>query len=649
MENSLNENVNRLRKIMGLNENIDVTVDEANDPGYLSWKRKNVTIRGVKEVGEENNAGAMLGRGLYTAFLSNKALAKEYGTVYFVLNAIPKNPKVFNTLNEWEIWFYNTLVNQYSKEKGKNYPDRRDFDANTTIEDEVQKMGFDGIIIKGREMVNFNPPDNVIYFKNEDQLINYYETVVNGLNEGVSRYRTDMDPETMIKRVPFLKTFNNFSDKEKIMFQKVTYTKDVELYVKDSEPLFFKQFNLSSELHYTVVDMGDNRHRFSLSLVHQTWLMPPDVKDREQELTYRVLTMAMKKQMESFDYRFDEVLEQDALTEEQWNQIINKLNESFFKLENYLEDVLPVRLEPHLDENEEMLNEYIRHRGDKWVVVSKKGKTLGTHDTKQDALSQLRAIEANKHMEEGNDSLLTEKLTDVDDDVNMLYDMFFKKGVEDIQRTNRISSRTFEQTDVDTSILKNELCVKAHELNPCKIMINKGNNFYKPGESIISIAANLQAANFVISQYDGDLNRAADALEPPQSIMIKKEYTEERIKGSIHHELAHWIDDTFNNQHLKKRIEKNLALNSAGEALPFDKVTVNAHYMEIQAQIHNIKQLHNKYADTWDTLSFDEMIGMSPSLYNTYRSLPYSLKTQWVKKLKMRMFREGLLGKRMFN
>jgi hypothetical protein len=61
--------------------------------------------------------------------------------------------------------------------------------------------------------------------------------------------------------------------------------------------------------------------------------------------------MAMQKQMESFNYRFDEVLEQDALTEEQWGQIINKLNESFFKLENYLEDVLPVRLEPHLDEN----------------------------------------------------------------------------------------------------------------------------------------------------------------------------------------------------------------------------------------------------------------------------------------------------------
>ncbi len=347
MENSL-----KLTKVIGLNESEPMNVTEANDPGYLSWKRKNVTIRGVKEVGEENNAGAMLGRGLYTAFLSNKSLAKEYGTVYFVLNAIPKNPKVFNTLNEWEIWFYNTLVNAYSKEKGKNFPDRRDFDANTTIEDEMQKMGFDGIIIKGREMVNFNPPDNVIYFKNEHQLINYYETVVNGLNEASSKYRTDMDGETLVKRVPFLKTFNNFSDKEKLMFQKVTYTKDVELYVKDSEPLFFKQFNLSSELHYSIVDMGDNRHRFMLSLVHKTWLMPPSTTEREQELTYRVLIMAMNKQMESFDYRFDEVLEQETLTEDQWNEIINKLNESFFKLEAYLDETLPVKLEPHLDEAE---------------------------------------------------------------------------------------------------------------------------------------------------------------------------------------------------------------------------------------------------------------------------------------------------------
>lgn len=37
-------------------------------------------------------------------------------------------------------------------------------------------------------------------------------------------------------------------------------------------------------------------------------------------------------------------------------------------------------------------------RGDKWAVVSKDGKkTLGIHDTYEEAVKQLQAIEANKH------------------------------------------------------------------------------------------------------------------------------------------------------------------------------------------------------------------------------------------------------------
>jgi hypothetical protein len=146
---------------------------------YLKWKRKNVTIRGIKEIGEENGGGAMLGRGLYTAYLSNKELAKQYGKVCFVVGAIPKNPKVFSSLNNWEIWFYNTLVFQFSKEQGKDFPDKRDFYSKTTIEDEMMKMGYDGIAITGREMVNFKPNEKeILYFSNEIQLEDYYEIVI---------------------------------------------------------------------------------------------------------------------------------------------------------------------------------------------------------------------------------------------------------------------------------------------------------------------------------------------------------------------------------------------------------------------------------------------------------------------------------------
>lgn len=38
-------------------------------------------------------------------------------------------------------------------------------------------MGYDGVIIKGREMVCYKPV-NILYFKNEIQLMNYYEVVI---------------------------------------------------------------------------------------------------------------------------------------------------------------------------------------------------------------------------------------------------------------------------------------------------------------------------------------------------------------------------------------------------------------------------------------------------------------------------------------
>lgn len=45
------------------------------------------------------------------------------------------------------------------------------------------------------------------------------------------------------------------------------------------------------------------------------------------------------------------------------------------------------------------MNEIIRKRGSKWVLYSHKGKILGRHDTKADAESQERAVQASKHGE----------------------------------------------------------------------------------------------------------------------------------------------------------------------------------------------------------------------------------------------------------
>jgi hypothetical protein len=162
-----------LNKISGINENL--TNESLDD--YSKWKRKNVTLRGIKKNDSHENDGmAKYGQGLYTAFLGNRSMAREYGDVYFVVNAIPKKPKIVNSVNEAEI-FLQELVTNYCKKHNvprSNYY----FSDNTTIAKEMQKLGYDGLIIKGREIVNYKP-ENAKYFKTENELRDYYENLIN--------------------------------------------------------------------------------------------------------------------------------------------------------------------------------------------------------------------------------------------------------------------------------------------------------------------------------------------------------------------------------------------------------------------------------------------------------------------------------------
>lgn len=147
------------------------------DLAYRKWKRDNVTYRGISDTtGQDGDNGgmAMLGRGLYSVPASNKIMARKYGKLRILVNAKPKNPKIFNTLNEWEIWFQNNVVFPISKAKGKTYPDGRDVNS---ITDEMLKRGYDGVIIKGREIVNYKP-ENVRYYENDRQLEMYYDDFV---------------------------------------------------------------------------------------------------------------------------------------------------------------------------------------------------------------------------------------------------------------------------------------------------------------------------------------------------------------------------------------------------------------------------------------------------------------------------------------
>ena len=245
------------------------------------------------------------------------------------------------------------------------------------------------------------------------------------------------------------------------------------------------------------------------------------------------------------------------------------------------------------------------------------------------------------------ENLLKERLAEVDTDVNLLYDMFFKNDIEQIEQTGILTRKMFDIGEASTGILQSEEAKKAHALNPCKIVINHGNNYYNPIEKLISLSVSDNALSYVLYRHEGSLKKAIDSLYdiPSQQNNLPKEFSEVKLKGTIHHELAHWIDDTLNNKHLTKRIEKQIASDTRN----LKGIPVNTTKMEIQGQIHNIKQTYEHNKDIWDEISFYKLMNMVPSLNVVFSELKYQPKfrKQWVRDIKTRMSREGLLGKNM--
>jgi len=242
------------------------------------------------------------------------------------------------------------------------------------------------------------------------------------------------------------------------------------------------------------------------------------------------------------------------------------------------------------------------------------------------------------------EGLITEALYNIDDDVDLIYDNFFAEDLDTLLKTRKLNNSMFYNTIISTSILSNPLCVKANEINPCKILINFDNNIYNPNIKTISITASKRALEF-IKDNNNDFDKALDNLEWDDVKKIKSDLSEEKIKGSIHHELTHWLDDTFNNNRIKRAVDKFIKKN---KKVGRNNIPIDADTLEIQAQIHNIHQLKRKYQDVWDNLTFNEMMNMSITIRVVYNNLPLKYRNRWVRDLKTRMYREGLLGKNMY-
>lgn len=253
---------------------------------------------------------------------------------------------------------------------------------------------------------------------------------------------------------------------------------------------------------------------------------------------------------------------------------------------------------------------------------------------------------------------LTEAVFDLNRVVDSIYNAFFKELADSINRDDSLKALSMHETSFSSHALpKNKFIVAANKLNPVTIKINDTEsdrgNAYVPGDETIYLTVNQNAYQFIM-QY-GTLSNAVRvlgaSLKPKKAAMLQTEFTPERIKGSIHHELSHWLDDTLHNKHITKMIDKAKQTSTIGQrdqVMHQRKKDVALTSYERDAQIHNIIQLKRKHGRRWNNLSFEEMIRLNPSLALIYDTAKVEgWLDEWKQLLLRRMHREGLLGKSM--
>lgn len=248
--------------------------------------------------------------------------------------------------------------------------------------------------------------------------------------------------------------------------------------------------------------------------------------------------------------------------------------------------------------------------------------------------------------------ILNEKTYSLDRDVNYLYriskldDLLNFINSENYDKLdpflrNKKVSDGYELYSTDSSKLTNRDIKKSHKLNPITIRIGifNGGSFFNVKTKVMQISLNKGAFDlFNYNSFD-DIKRDIGF----QFTKFKNEFTEHNIKGSIYHELVHWIEESTHDSMLSKRINKG---NIKGK-----HANVNHTEFEINSQIHKIKQLRKSLnKKEYDDLDWKQLLQKLPSLSNNFKNYRNEKEfNTFVKNFISRLHREKLLPKKIKN
>lgn len=250
-----------------------------------------------------------------------------------------------------------------------------------------------------------------------------------------------------------------------------------------------------------------------------------------------------------------------------------------------------------------------------------------------------------------SDFFLSENLFNIEKDIDYIYDNFFEniltKYKQNPQRIyNAIINNVLLFNDVISSAeLLSEVSKEAHNKNPIKIFIGilpGKKNSYSPVLKRITLSPNTFAMKFL---GETGLNALPNAIKTYP--LLKNEFLETSIKGTIVHELSHWINDSLHNKNIEKILKKINNIHSLSKYSPVEWEYTSVH--EIDANIHVIAELKRLNEDNWDNLTFSEILVLKPSLIFIFKEIATKTNKKhyykFVKRFFSRLARENLIGK----
>ncbi|MDX8383283.1 MAG: hypothetical protein R8M45_04320 [Ghiorsea sp.] len=249
----------------------------------------------------------------------------------------------------------------------------------------------------------------------------------------------------------------------------------------------------------------------------------------------------------------------------------------------------------------------------------------------------------------------------MDKEVDYIFNKYYKEYFLKLQKVDTSHNAPYpvfaelKSTEL-AKHTKNPVLIKANETNPIKIELNnKLGNFYNYKKELVSININSQIHKFIDYHLYTNVPKGStvlDLVSKQKGAGNKTQWIQdvkgEKLKNSIAHELAHWLQDTLHNRHLSKIMKRatNADNRNTGEQIrnQFHKSVALTDY-EVDSHIHQIKQLKRNISDdVWATMSIMDMINQDSSLAGIYDSLIRKEKKEWLKHLAKRLNREGLMG-----